>query len=402
MFPLEGITVLDFGFYLAGPVTARLLADLGARVIKVEEISGDPRRGIAPTFLFVQRGKEDIAVNLKTDEGRRIVYQLVERADVVVHNMRVGVAERLGIDYETLRAINPRLIYCHNAGFGSQGPGARDPVMEPLHSALAGFLHLTGGRDNPPLRYLSNMDLGCGLNGALTIVMALYERTQSGQGQYVEAPQNGASLLCSSDVFFANGQKSRHLDLDHDQMGHGPLNRLYRTATDGWLCLSARPQRDWEALCVALELPELARDSRFLTATDREQQADALSDLLAARFLTRPAPDWQSLLDAAGVPCEIPQDRPPGSFVNDPDRLASGASAEYVHPKFGRIREVGVPIQFSEMPGRNEAPAPLLGQHTRQILSELGYSSADIAVLREKSVVGWEEAVAPAAVSGVS
>jgi crotonobetainyl-CoA:carnitine CoA-transferase CaiB-like acyl-CoA transferase len=399
MRPLEGITVLDFGFYLAGPVTARLLADLGARVIKVEEVTGDPRRGIAATFLFVQRGKEDIALNLKTDEGRRIVYQLVERADVVVHNMRVGVAERLGIDYETLRAINPRLIYCHNAGYGSRGPGARDPVMEPLHSALAGFLHLTGGRDNPPLRYLSNMDLGCGLNGALTIVMALYERTRSGQGQYVEAPQNGASMVCSSDVYFVNGEKSRHLDLDHDQMGHGPLNRLYRTADDGWICLSARPQRDWVALCAALELPYLREDSRFRTAAEREQHAEALIDLLTPHFLARTAAEWLAILDAAGVPCEIPQDRPPGSFVNDPDHLASGAAAEYVHPRFGRIREIGVPIGFSETPGRNEAPAPLLGQNTRQILSELGYGSDDIAALREKGVVGWEEAVAPLAVS---
>ena len=398
MHPLEGITVLDFGFYLAGPVTARLSADLGARVIKVEEIGGDPRRGIASTFLFVQRGKEDIALNLKTDDGRRIVYQLVERADVVVHNMRVGVAERLGIDYETLREINPRLIYCHNAGFGSQGPGARDPVMEPLHSALAGILHLTGGRGNPPLRYLSNMDLGCGLNGALTIVMALYERARSGQGQYVEAPQNGASLLCSSDVYFLNGERSRHLDLDHEQMGHGPLNRLYRTAEDGWICLSARPQREWEALCAALELPRLPQDERFLTAADREQQAEALIELLTPRFLTRPADEWQAILDAAGVPCEIPQDLPPGSFVNDPDHLASGAVADYVHPRFGRIREIGVPIGFSETPGRNEAPAPLLGQNTRQILRELGYDADEIEALRAKGIVAWEEAVAPAAV----
>src|SRR5262249_8065708 len=164
-------------------------------------------------------------------------------------------------------------------------------------------------------------------------------------------------------------------DLDHEQMGHGPLNRLYRTADDGWICLSARPQPDWEALCAALELPD---DPRFQTAADREQHAEALIELLTPRFLTRTAPEWQGLRDAAGVPCEIPQDLPPGSFVSDPDHLASGAAAEYVHPKYGLIREIGVPITFSETPGRNEAPAPLLGQNTRQILTELGYSSAEI------------------------
>jgi crotonobetainyl-CoA:carnitine CoA-transferase CaiB-like acyl-CoA transferase len=185
-------------------------------------------------------------------------------------------------------------------------------------------------------------------------------------------------------------------------MGHGPLNRLYRTADDGWICLSARPQRDWEALCAALGRRDLSQDRRFLTAADREQHGDALIDLLTPHFLTRSAPEWQAFLDIAGVPCEIPQDRPPGSFVNDPDHLGSGAAAEYVHPKFGRIREVGVPIHFSETPGRNEAPAPLLGQNTRQILNELGYSSAEINALRERRVVGWEEAPVPVGVSGAS
>jgi crotonobetainyl-CoA:carnitine CoA-transferase CaiB-like acyl-CoA transferase len=162
------------------------------------------------------------------------------------------------------------LIYCHNAGYGSKGPRALEPTMEYLHSALAGILHVTAGRGNPPILYLSNMDITCGLNGALTIILALYERAISGQGQYVEAPQNGVSMLCTSDVHFRHGKKSRYLDLDEQQFGHGPLNALYPTA-EGWLCLSCRPQREWEALCQATGLKDLPSELRIAAGAVTEQ-----------------------------------------------------------------------------------------------------------------------------------
>jgi crotonobetainyl-CoA:carnitine CoA-transferase CaiB-like acyl-CoA transferase len=388
---LEGVTVLDFGFYLAGPIIARLLADLGARVIKVEEPSGDPRRGFGSAFLFVQRGKEDIAVNLKTPEGRAIVHALVRRADAVVHNLRVGAAERLGIDYATLGALNPRLIYCHTTGYGARGPRAHQPTMEPLHSAFAGLMHLSGGRGNRPVTYLTSMDHVSGMNGALAVIMALHERARSGQGQFVEVPQNGISLLCTSDVYFAGDRKSAHLDLDPEQTGHGPLNRLYRTA-EGWLCIACRSQPLWERLCRAMDLPALALDERFATTGARERHAAALAEVLGRRFLERPTVGWLARFDDVGVPAEAPRDPGQVSLADDPENLATGLVAEYAHPRFGRFREIGVPVRLSETPGRNAAPAPLLGQHTRQILAELGYSDTWVAELQRTGAVAWEDA----------
>src|SRR5436853_3791621 len=182
-YALEGVRVLDFGIFLAGPFTDRLLADLGADVIKVEEVTGDPGRGLGANSTCVNKGKRSLAVDLKTPEGLAIIRRLVPRVDVVHHNMRLGVAERLGIGYAQLKALNPRLVYCHSSGYGATGPRAYNPTFEPLHSALSGMLALTGGEGNEPMTYLTHMDFGVGLNAALAILMALIERERSGEGQ---------------------------------------------------------------------------------------------------------------------------------------------------------------------------------------------------------------------------
>ncbi len=387
---LEGVTVLDFGLFLAGPITGRVLADLGARVIKVEETRGDPRRGMIGTLSFTQRGKEGIALDIKSAEGRQIVYKLVERADVLLHNMRLGVPERLGIDYETVREINPRIIYCHCTGYGSKGPRAKHPAMEYLHSGLAGILHNSGGEGNPPLLPMTSMDHTSGMSGALAILMGLYERARSGEGQSIEVLQNGVALLCNSDVHFAEGEKSSYLALDKDQTGHGPLNRLYRTA-DGWLCISCRQEREWESLCDVLGAQELMADERFATSRKRSKNAAALGGILQGRLAERTTAAWTELLDAHGVPCEEPRQTAPHEFSNDPDDLATGLVADYVHPQWGRTREVGLTIRLSETPGRNHAPAPLLGQHTHQVLEEIGYSPDEITSMRDRGVVAWED-----------
>jgi crotonobetainyl-CoA:carnitine CoA-transferase CaiB-like acyl-CoA transferase len=236
--------VLDFGVYMAGPFANRLFADLGARVIKVEEYGGDPMRGPQLNiFLGVQRGKESIAVDLKSDAGRRIVHALVKRADVVHNNMRLGAMERLGMGWEQLRALNPRLVYCHSSGYGNSGEWSQLPTFEPLHSAIAGMLSRIGGEDNPPEHYLTHMDYGCGLTSTVMVLAALVERERSGLGQYLEVPQTGAGLLAMSDVHGHREHKSETFPLDHEQRGHAPTNALYRTR-DGWVVIACYSERE--------------------------------------------------------------------------------------------------------------------------------------------------------------
>src|SRR5262249_33054111 len=212
------------------------------------QIDGDPGRSLATTFPGVQRGKRSLAVDLKTEAGREIVHRLVRDADVVHHNLRVGVAERLGIGYAQLREFNPRLGHRHSSGYGSRGPKALYPTFEPLHSAFTGILHANAGAGNPPLMYLSNMDIGSGYLAASAMVMALIERARSGEGQFVECPQTAAALTCISEVFRKDGVPAGGLGLDAAQTGRGPLDRLYETA-EGWLCIGA--ENEWPALAAA-------------------------------------------------------------------------------------------------------------------------------------------------------
>ena len=255
--PLDGVLVIDLGFFMAGPFGPRNLADLGARVIKVEEVNGDPMRGLAVNagFLGVQGGKEAIGVNLKTEEGREIVYDLVRKADIVHHNMRQAALPRLGIDYETLRKVNPRIIYCHSSGYGNDGPWSAYPTLEPLHSALTGMLVRTAGEGNRPLHYTTHMDYGCCLTSTFAVVAALYERERSGQGEFLEVPQTGAGFVAMSDVFIENEQVVETFALDKNQRGHAPTNALYRTG-DGWIVLACYSDREWQAVPGALGLPD--------------------------------------------------------------------------------------------------------------------------------------------------
>lgn len=385
-FALQGIRVLDFGIFLAGPFTDRILADLGADVIKVEDITGDPGRGLSVSGTCVNKGKRSLAVNLKTPEGLEIIRRLVPSVDVVHHNMRLGVAERLGIGYEQLRPLNPRLIYCHSSGYGAAGPRAYHPTFEPLHSAISGMLTLTAGEGNEPMTYLTHLDFGVGLNGALAILMALIERTQSGEGQFLETPQTAAGMLCGSDVFFHDGVPSDFLRLDARQTGHGPLNRLYETA-EGWICIACNSQAEWERLCAALKRPDLRVDDRFRTAAGRRGCGDALSAILEEAFQVDTAAAWFERLDAAGVPCELPGAFRGNDFLRSPRNLASGLVAQYDRSTLGPMTEIGVTVRLSETPGVNQGPAPALGEHTQEILREMGYDEAQIAAWERKGVI---------------
>jgi crotonobetainyl-CoA:carnitine CoA-transferase CaiB-like acyl-CoA transferase len=396
--PLDGMLVLDFGAYMAGPFANRLFADLGARVIKVEEYGGDPMRGPQLSiFLGVQRGKESIAVDLKSEEGRRIVYELVKRADVVHNNMRLGAMERLGMGWEQLGMLNPRLVYCHSSGYGNSGEWSRLPTFEPLHSAITGMLSRTGGEGNPPEHYLTHMDYGCGLTSTVMVLAALVERERSGLGQYLEVPQTGAGLLAMSDVHGHRERKSETFPLDHEQRGHAPTNALYRTF-DGWIVIACYSQCEWESVrrALAIEAPwpsfAEARNQRF-------GQSDA-AQLVQAALINCSTVAAIRHLRAEDVPCTIPAPFEPTAVIVEPTLRSRGVIVAEQHHDAGEIFEVGHTIRFGNANSWNLRPAPITGQHSIEILRELSISEAEIKKLIDSKVVN--AAIAPQATAAAA
>ena len=383
--PLDGMLVLDFGAYMAGPFANRLFADLGARVIKVEEYGGDPMRGPQLSiFLGVQRGKESIAVNLKSEDGRRIVHELVERADVVHNNMRAGAMERLGMGWEQLRPLNHRLVYCHSSGYGNSGEWSRLPTFEPLHSAITGMLSRTGGEGNPPEHYLTHMDYGCGLTSTVMVLAALVERERSGLGQYLEVPQTGAGLLAMSDVHGHRERKSETFPLDHDQRGHAPTNALYRTS-DGWVVIACYSEREWESLrrALAIDTPW----PRFVEARNQRFGQSETAQLVQAALVNCSTVVAIRRLRAEGVPCTVPVPFEPAEVIVEPTLRSRGVIVAEQHHDAGEIFEVGHTIRFGNANSSNLRPAPIIGQHSIEILRELGRSEAEIKKLIERKVV---------------
>jgi crotonobetainyl-CoA:carnitine CoA-transferase CaiB-like acyl-CoA transferase len=396
--PLDGMLVLDFGAYMAGPFANRLFADLGARVIKVEEYGGDPMRGPQLSiFLGVQRGKESIAVDLKSEAGRRIIHELVKRADVVHNNMRLGAMERLGMGWEQLGMLNPRLVYCHSSGYGNSGEWSRLPTFEPLHSAITGMLSRTGGKGNPPEHYLTHMDYGCGLTSTVMVLAALVERECSGLGQYLEVPQTGAGLLAMSDVHGHRERKSETFPLDHDQRGHAPTNALYRTF-DGWIVIACYSQHEWEsvrrALAIDASWPSFAeaRNQRFGQSDTAQLVQAALINCSTAAATRR--------LRAEDVPCMVPAPFAPAEVIVEPTLRSRGVIVAEQHHDAGEIFEVGHTIRFGNANSWNLRPAPVTGQHSIKILRELGISEAEIKKLIDSKVVNAE--IAPQATAAAA
>jgi crotonobetainyl-CoA:carnitine CoA-transferase CaiB-like acyl-CoA transferase len=384
--PLDGVLVLDFGIFMAGPFANRIFSDLGARVIKVEEYGGDPMRGpILGILLGVQRGKESIAVNLKSPQGRDVIYELVKRADVIHNNMRDGAMDRLGMGYETLRTINPRLIYCHSSGYGNEGAWSKLPTFEPLHSAITGMLSRTGGEGNPPDYYLSHMDFGCGLTSATMVLAALIERERSGEGQYLEVPQIGAGLLAMSDVHGHKDRRSETFPLDHEQRGHAPTNAMYRTS-DGWIVIACYSGVEWDGVWRALGIElagwlgyERARQERLSESTIARTIEAAISRLTTA--------DAERRLRAEGVPCTAPQPFTVAQLMVEPGLRTRGVIVAERHAQAGEVYEVGHTIRFGNATAMKLEPAPVTGQHSVAILREIGRSETEIDMLIANKVV---------------
>ena len=385
---LDGIRVLDFSSFFATAYGAKILSDLGADVIQIEAPGGDQMRPLPNPFEASHRGKRNIVLNLKTAEGRAIAHELVKTADVVMHNQRPGKAEKISLDYKTLSAINPQLVYCYLPGFGSKGPKSQKKSFAPLQSGFTGLLFEGAGQGNIPARSVEgNEDYYNGFLGAVSALVGLEYRAKSGQGQYIESPQLHSSLFVGSHHFLGpNGESLTSLPMDHEQMGWGPLYRLYRTS-DGWICIACVGDRCFARLADAMALPaELVE--RCAAEAGRAEHGAALTDALSARFATMTAADAQSLLRRHRVPNEIPAAKPivPTLFWED-WAIKTGRVFEHENSLHGHIREVGLYMRLSETPGRRRGPAPRLGQHTGEILKELGYAADRIDELAGKGAI---------------
>jgi crotonobetainyl-CoA:carnitine CoA-transferase CaiB-like acyl-CoA transferase len=385
---LEGIKVLDLGNFLAGPFGPMLLGDLGATVYKLESPEGDQMRPVTQPFNGCQRGKLDIVADLKTEEGREIAHRLIREVDVVHHNMRPGVAERLGVDYDTARRLNPTVVYCHTTMWGNDGPRATWPGFDQLAQASCGLEQELGGEGNGPNWYRFGMcDQGCAAQSALAVLMALYWRERTGEGQLVDTSIVNAGVHFNTDAWIGPDGWSERPRTDQQQTGFGPLYRLYPTS-DGWLALACLGVTHWDALVKVV--PDLD-DDRFADAAGRAANAAALGDVLGRFLATRTTREAFALLDGANVPTEIADPDGGRTWFDQPDLVAAGLVADYAHPRYGRLRQFGHLVHLSATPGRIAGPPPLLGEHSRQVLAELGYSDDEVDRLQARGVTRWPE-----------
>jgi crotonobetainyl-CoA:carnitine CoA-transferase CaiB-like acyl-CoA transferase len=388
--PLEGVRVLDLGLAVAGPWGTMMLADLGADVIKVNTLF-DGYWMSNHIGMACNRGKRSISVNLKDPNGMDVLRRLVETADVVQHNMRYDAAVRLGVDYESLKQIKPDLVYCHTRGF-EKSERELLPGNDQTGAALAGPDWLDGGLDNdgtPLWPVISLGDTGNGFLSAIAIVQALYHRDRTGEGQFVDTSIIYAQLLNAS-IGWITPDGSRRGDrpqVDQMQMMWNALYGLYPCADDSWLCVTAIEDAHWEALCAAIGRDDLAGDARFATAAARTANDAALRAELEGVFAVRPAGDWFTDLDRAGVPVEVSSPDFVLDLFADPEFLGRGWIAEYDHPAVGKMNQFGLMFDLSETPGVIQGPPLTPGMNTREILRELDFDADQIAKLEEEKVV---------------
>ena len=392
--PLEGVRVVDFGQFLAGPFGPMVLADLGADVIKVEPVVGDRMRaGVIGSFMGCQRGKRDIALDLKNPDGRRIALEIVARADVVHHNMTLGTADRLGVGYADCKAVKPDILYCNTYMYGAAGPLAHLGGLDPLGQAASGIEWEQGpvAEGNTPMWYrYGHGDAAAALSSVTAVLIALFHRNRTGEGQSMWASLFHGSMLYTADSWIGpDGTPSPRPALDREQLGLGALYRLYETQ-DGWLQLAAVREEHWPALCRVLGRPDLVDDARFAAPAAREEHRQTLTAVLGDAFMGDLATNWRRALMAAGVPAEVSVDTWDGEtvmFDSELERL--GLVAEYPHPILGRVRQFGSLVTFSDTPCEQSRATPMCGQHTREILGELGYEPTAIDDLGERGVVSW-------------
>jgi crotonobetainyl-CoA:carnitine CoA-transferase CaiB-like acyl-CoA transferase len=391
--PLQGIRIIDFTTMIAGPYATMILADQGADVIKVEapqrsdhvRRAGYSQREFSAAFLNNNRNKRSFCLDVKAPAGRDLLLRLVATADVFVQNFRPGVMQRLRIDYDKLRAVNPKLIYVSMSGWGETGPYAHKPVYDPIIQALSGLASVQGGSDEARPRLIRTIvpDKVTGITAAQAISAALFARERIGEGQHVRLSMLDAvvAFLWSSDM----GSQTfvgREVNVARAATF---IDLIYETAS-GFISVSVMSDEQWHGLAHAVGHPEWLEDERFRTPAGRDRHANERLELTQAALLTRGAEEWLRILDDAGVPCAPVLTR--SQMVAHPQVRSTGIVVESDHPHAGRLRQARNAARFEGTPAEHRYGAPELGQHTRDLLAELGIDGDQMARLRDAGVIG--------------
>ena len=392
--PLDGLTIVDLTRVLSGPYCTMLLADMGARVIKVEQPGrGDDTRAWGPPFvgkessyfLSINRNKESLTLDFKSPEGRRILNQLISKADVVVENFRPGAMARLGLDYATLAPRYPRLVFCSISGFGQDGPRRDQPGYDAVIQAEGGLMSVTGDADGRPYRVgVAVTDMVAGLLAAQGIILALFARERTGRGQQVDIGMlDGVISLLSyhASIYLTTGAESRRVGNRHVTIA--PYDTF--EALDGELFLAVGNDEQFQRFCAATGLQHLLADQRFATNPSRVTNEAALKNLLVPVMRGRTRDEWIRELTRVGVPCGAVRSVP--EALSDPQVTARRMIEAVEHAALGPMKVLGTPIKLSDTAASVRTAPPTLGQHTDAVLAELGMSKTDIAQLREREII---------------
>jgi crotonobetainyl-CoA:carnitine CoA-transferase CaiB-like acyl-CoA transferase len=415
--PLSGTTIIEAAYYYATPFATALLTDLGARVIKLEPVRGDPYRALAGgrgggdpivnlghnNMVRAMQGKESIALNLKDPRGQEILRRLVAQADVFVHSFRPGVPESLGIDEKTLREIRPDLVYQYGASYGSAGPYSGQPAIDPVIAAFSGTTAYQAGEGNPPLTE-TGADPIAAAGHAAALMLGLLARERTGRGQHVESQMIVSNIYLNCEDALAYNGKPPRRSPDRLQLGTSPTRRLYQTAPvdsrqplapyanpdPHWVFLSAEADPQFARFCAVAGRADVAGDPRFSSRAGRDENSTALEELLEEIFRTRSAPEWERAAVPEGVGCVMADAMSHFAFLHsDAHAAAVGMMTTSEHPSFGGTYWRHAPaLKFSRTPGRAK-PFCEKGEHTRHILSELGYDDEEMTKLKQDDVITW-------------
>lgn len=395
--PLDGIRVLELANYMAGPFCGMLLADMGADVLKIENPqggdfsrqSGPFIQGEGSGFIAVNRNKRSVALNLKAEQGRELFLRLVQSADVLVENYRPGTMADLGLAYETLSALNPRLIYSAATGYGQTGPYAHRAALDLILQGMSGIMSITGEGGRPPVKVgVPIADLSAALFGAYAILGALFAREKTGLGQQIDVSLMESALaleVWETSGYFASGKVPEPLGSAHRVSA--PY-QAFRTA-DGYITIGATSPLNWHACCEVLGLQALEHDERFAVVSARRSHYRELAELIESVTLTSPSEHWYRAMEAAGVPCGVLNTI--DQAVYDEHIRARGFIVDLPHTSAGTVRVTGSPVRLSATPIRLDHAGPLLGEHTAAVLAELGVDGEALAALAKAGVVGLSD-----------